>query len=68
MFLAETWIDEVRLKNVMRKIKFENIFIAPRTNRGGGLVLFWRSSINVIVDGSSKNYIDAIINKNQENE
>ena len=43
------------------------MFIAPRTNRGGGLVLFWRSTIDVTVKGFSKNYIDAIINKNKEN-
>ena len=68
MFLAKTWVDEARLKNVLRKIKFENMFIAPRSNRGGGLVLYWRESIDVTVEGSSKNYIDAIINKNTENE
>ena len=43
------------------------MFIAPRMNRGGGLVLFWRSKIDVTVKGFSKNYIDAIINKNKEN-
>ena len=68
IFLAETWVDEARLKNVLRKIKFENMFIAPRSNKGGGLVLYWRESIDVMVEGSSKNYIDAIINKNTENE
>ena len=59
VFLAETWADEVRLKNVLRKIRCENIFNAPRTNRGGGLVLFWRSSIDATMDGSGTNYIDA---------
>ena len=68
IFLAETWVDEARLKNVLRKIKFENMFIAPRSNKGGGLVLYWRELIDVMVEGSSKNYIDAIINKNTENE
>ena len=53
---------------MLRKIKFENLFITPRTNKGGGLVLFWKSTIDVTVEGSGKNYIDAIINKNQENE
>ena len=68
VFLSKTWEDEARLKQVLRKIHFENIFIAPRPNRGGGLVLFWRSSIDVSVVGSSKNFIDAIINKNKEDE
>ena len=44
---------------MLRKIRCENIFSAPRTNRGGGLVLFWRSSIDATVDGSGTNYIDA---------
>ena len=35
------------------------MFSAPRTNRGGGLVLFWRSSIDATVEGSGTNYIDA---------
>ena len=52
---------------MLRRIEFENMFIAPRTNRGGGLVLFWRLKIDVTVKGFSKNYIDAIINKNKEN-
>ena len=68
MFLAKTWADEARLKQVLRKIQFENIFIAPKLNRGGGLVLFWRSSIDVPVVGSSKNFIDAIINRNKEDD
>ncbi|KAK9997381.1 hypothetical protein SO802_022067 [Lithocarpus litseifolius] len=68
VFLAETWADEARLKQVQRKIQFENIFSTPRPNRGGGLVMFWRSSIDVSVVGSSMNYIDAIINRNKEGE
>ena len=42
VFIAETWTDEVRLKDVKRKILFDNMFVVPRTNRGGGLVLFWK--------------------------
>ena len=66
VFLAKTWADEVRLKDVKRKIQFKNIFVSPRTSRGGGLVLFWRSSIDILVEGSDKNHIDMIINKNKE--
>ena len=60
VFLAETWADEARLKDRFRKISCENIFIAPRSNWGGGLVLFWRSTIDVIVEGAGINYIDAM--------
>ena len=31
-------------------------------------MLFWRSSIDISVEGSDKNHIDTIINKNKDNE
>ena len=68
VFLVETWANEARLKDVKRKIQFENMFVSPRTSRGGGLVMFWRSTIDVSVEGSDKNHIDTIINKNKESE
>ena len=68
VFLDKTQADEARLKDVMKKIQFQNMFVSPRTTRGGGLVLFWRESVNLSVEGFDKNHIDAIINKNKENE
>nr|XP_023893259.1 uncharacterized protein LOC112005243 [Quercus suber] len=68
VFITETCTDEARLKDVKRKIQFENMFIVPRANRGGGLVLFWKESVEISVEGSEKNHIDAIINKNKEHE
>lgn len=40
------------------------MFVVPREARGGGLVLFWRETIAVTVEGSNNNHIDVIINKN----
>ena len=37
VFLAKTWADKARLKNMLR---VENLFVGPRSNMGGGLVLF----------------------------
>ena len=68
VFIAEAWADEARLNNVKRKIQFKNMFVVPRTNRGGSFVLFWRSSIAVTVEGSDKNHIDAKINKDMEDD
>ena len=45
---------------MMRKIRCKNIFITPRSNKGGGLVLFWRSTIDVTVEVLGKNYIEAL--------
>ena len=66
MFLAETWTDEVRLKDIKRKLEFDHVFVVPRVNQGGGLALFWKNSIDVTVETFSKNHIDSIINKGKE--
>ena len=66
LFLAETWADEARLKEIKRKIEFDNLFIVERNNRGGGLALFWRNSVDLQVDSCSPNHIDSIINKGKE--
>ena len=65
---AETWADKVRLKDVKRKIQFENMFISPRNTRGGRLVLFWRELVDISMEGFDKNHINTTINKNKENE
>ena len=63
VFLAETWVDEARLKEIQRNIYFENLFFVERNNRGGGLALYWKNSLDLHVESSSKNHIDSIINK-----
>lgn len=66
VFLVETLTDEARLEVVQRSIDFDHRWVVPRVGRNGGLVLYWKSSINLKVEGSSKNYINAIIDKNTE--
>ena len=66
VFLAETWADEARLNYVKDHIRFDQKFFVERINKGGGLVLFWRDGIEVEVETSSLNHIDAIINKNSD--
>ena len=67
MFLAETWVDEARLKEVQRNIKFDNMFYVEKNPRGGGgLALYWKNSIDVHVDSFSKYHIDSIINKGSD--
>ena len=68
VFLAETLTDDARLEIVQRSIEFDHRWVVPREGRGGGLVLFWKSSINLNVVDSSKYYIHAVINKDSENE
>lgn len=42
------------------------MFVIPQINRGGGLALFRRNSIDVNVETFSKYHIDSIINKGRE--
>ena len=67
VFLAETWADEARLKEVQRNIKFDNLFYVERNLRGGaGLALYWKNSIDVHVDSFSEYHIDSIIDKGSD--
>ena len=66
LFLAETWTDEERLKKIKRNLQFDHMFFVPRLTRGGGLVLYWKESLNLKVETSSKNHIDCIIDKGSE--
>jgi len=63
VFLAETLANEARLDYVKERIWFDHKFFVPRITRGGRLVFYWRSDIEVEVVASSLNHIDAIINK-----
>ena len=54
MFITETLADEVRLDRTLSKINFDKKWVVPRQNRGGGLVLFWKKSINVDVVDSHR--------------
>ena len=42
------------------------MFFVPRTHRGGKLVLYWKETMNLKVETSSKNHIDCIIGKGSE--
>ena len=66
MFIAETWANEVRLKDIKRNLEFYHVFVVPRINRGGGLALFWKNSMDVTMETFSSNHIDSIINKGKE--
>ena len=50
LFIAETWADEARLITVMRNFDYERKWIVLREGKGGGLALFWKSSINLLVE------------------
>ena len=68
VFLAKTLTDDTRLEFVQSSIGFNHRWVVPRVGRSGGLVLYWRASVNLKVEGSDRYYIDAMIDKNSKNE
>lgn len=67
VFLAETLTDDARLELVQRNINFDHRWVVLGEGRGRGLVLFWKSTINLKIKGSHRYHIDATIDKDTEN-
>ena len=68
LFLAENLTDEARLDCILYNINFDQKWEVPRYGRGGGLVLYWKNSINLTIEDSHKYFFYAIINKNTNEE
>ena len=68
VFLAETLTKEARLEFIQNSINFDHRWVVPKVGHSGGLVLYWRSLINLTIEGSNKYYIDAIVDKSLESE
>ena len=67
VFLAETWIDEVRLIGLRDSLRLGHHHGVSRLTRGGGLVLFWKKDFDLQVMSSSHNHIDVLINRGKVN-
>ena len=68
LFIAETWMDKVRLTRIQNRLDYRHKFVVPRKNKACGLVLFWKDEFNLEVKTFLKNHIDTTINKNTEKE
>ena len=51
---------------MLRNFDFTNRWTVISENRGGGLVLLWKDTIDLIVVDLSKYYIDAFVDKFSE--
>lgn len=49
-------------------MNFDHRWVVLREGGGRGLVLFWKSTINLKIKGSHRYHIDATIDKDTENE
>ena len=67
VFLAETWLDEIRLFVIQDTLKFGHHHGVSKITHGGGLALFWKKDFDVKVESSSLNHIDVVINGGKEN-
>ena len=68
MFLAKTLTDHARLEFVQSIMDFNHRWVVPSVGRSGGLVMYWKDSVNLKVEGSDRYHIDAVIDTNSENE
>ena len=62
VLLAETFTDDARLEFVQSSTGFDHRWVVPRVGRSGGLVLYWKASVNLTVEDSDRYYIDVVIN------
>ena len=68
MFLAETWLDKVRLEDIRIKLNFGGVIEVCLETRGGGIVIFWKKEIDFSLGTFSINHIDGIVNMGKEDE
>ena len=50
------------MERIGRRMQFNNIFVVPQVNRGGGLALLWRDDISLDVQTYFDRLIDSFIN------
>lgn len=47
VFIIETWTNEARLVLVHDRLNFKKKIVAPKRNKVGGLVIFWKEDFNL---------------------
>ena len=62
IFLMETRKKKSYLERLRCRLKFDNMFIVPRRNLGGGLALLWNNDLNLHIRTFSPRHIDAVVN------
>lgn len=62
LFLMETGKKKSYLERLRCHLKYDNLFIVPRKNLGGGLPLLWNNDLNLHVRTFSPWHINAVVN------
>lgn len=66
VFLMETKVDNKRMTMIRSHIVL--LMVSRYLQRGGGLCLAWKDSVNVSLHSFSKNHIDVMIKNDYGNE
>ena len=61
VFLMKTKLPVEEMKKKRDLIGFRNSFMVSSEGKSGGLALFWNQGTDISIQGSTKWYIDAII-------
>lgn len=61
VFLMETKKKSSYLERLRFKLKFDNLFIMPRKNQGGGLALLWMNELNLHIRTFLPGHINTVI-------
>lgn len=61
LFLCETMVDINKIEEFRYLFGYDSCFAPARINRGGGIALFWRNTVNCSIVNYSANHISAKI-------
>jgi len=59
LYLCETITNSDKTEELRYVLGFDSCFTVNRQGRSGGLVLFWKSTVNCSITNYSNNHIDA---------
>jgi hypothetical protein len=60
-FLSETLVEVNKIEDFRYLLGYDSCFAPVRNSRGGGIALFWRSTVNCSIVNYSANHISAKI-------
>ncbi|KAL9421630.1 hypothetical protein AB3S75_033997 [Citrus x aurantiifolia] len=63
LFLCETKLTTGQVKNVCRRLMFDNYFAVDRIGKSGGLAIMWSSEITLQITSYSRYHIDMQVQK-----
>lgn len=61
LFLSETKLDKRRMERFRWSLGLSNIVVCKCGGKGGGIAVFWRRGVNVVLRNYSNNHIDVDI-------